>query len=362
MKEKIAQMILLGFDGFELNQSSDVAKTLRHYNLGGVILFDYDCQRQSFGRNIVNPEQVKKLTQSLQNFSAQSRFHADQPLLISVDYEGGQVNRLKSEYGFPKTKSFAELATCDPKIIQAEFQSMAVTLVDCGINLNFSPVVDLNNNLKNPIIAKKERAFSADPFIVMTYAQQCIECFSEAGVICALKHFPGHGSSDQDTHHHFVDLTHSWDPIELEPYRRMISVAKPPIEMVVVGHLFHRLLDDTYPATLSHKIMQDLLRDRLNFQGVVASDDLQMRGITERYGIEDVIVRAVQAGCDLLVLGNQLSSKPIAAEQIIDTIYQAVQSGHIQAERILASYARIMLLKERVYRRTMSAQATANPR
>lgn len=360
MRDIIAQMLIIGFNGVSVDESQPISQAILEHNLGGVILFDYDCQKKQKGRNIVNPAQLKELTDTLQgyaNISASKGDYTPLPLLISVDYEGGEVVRLRDEYGFPKTHSAEALLGVEPAIAKRQFDSMAKTLADHGMNLNFAPVVDLNINARNPIIAKRKRAFSDDPIEVSRLAEAFISAFHEKNLVCAIKHFPGHGSSDRDTHHGFVDITESWDPVELEPYRRLLN--KPGlIDMVMTGHVFHESLDADDPATLSKKILTGLLRDKLGYEGIIISDDLQMEAITHAYGTEDAIIKAINAGCDVLVFGNQLTSDPVEPEKLIDIVHHAWQQGHIATERIASAHQRIVQLKARISGQKIHKSAT----
>lgn len=348
LREKIAQMLIVGFRGVSVDERSPIVRSLIDDNLGGVILFDYDCQSQKTGRNIINPQQLRTLTCDLQRFAlegAKLRGEGTVPLFISIDYEGGEVNRLKDEYGFPKTLSAAELAQGEHAVAEKQFKRMAETLFEHGLNLNFAPVVDLSINPDNPVISRRKRSFSNDFNVVTSFAGSFIQAMKARGIACSLKHFPGHGSSENDTHHGFVDITHNWDPIELEPYRRLL---KEPglVDMVMTCHVFHQKLDTEYPATLSEKLLQGLLREKLGYRGVVVTDDLQMEAITHAYSTEEVVVRAIKAGCDLLVFGNQLGDKMVEPIDLIDTIEEACLQGEIAPERIESSYRRIINLKK----------------
>src|SRR3989344_5490391 len=172
LKEKIGQMLLIGFKGMELLPNDSIVQAILAQQIGGVILFDYDYSSKKYDRNIKNPTQVKYLTQQLQDYATQAaKNHGNQllPLLVSIDYEGGYVNRLKEQYGFPKTLSAADigLGTKEQAIQYAD--QMAMTLQQIGINLNLAPVVDVNVNPDNPVIGKLRRSFSSDPQKVIDY-------------------------------------------------------------------------------------------------------------------------------------------------------------------------------------------------
>jgi beta-N-acetylhexosaminidase len=339
LKEKIGQMLILGFRGMRLEPEAAMAKAIRDKQVGGVILFDYDFPTKSYMHNIESPAQIKRLTQDLSTYARQHSL----PLLISIDYEGGKVNRLKEKYGFPHTESAATLATYSPEKMIAAAKLMARTLAEAGINMNFAPDVDLNLNPNNPIIGRLERSFSADPQRVADCALIFAHAYQEQGILSVYKHFPGHGSSKADTHLGFVDITHSWQEIELQPFRNLQQHLACPI--IMTGHLLHKGLDPAgYPASLSQAITTQLLRHTLGFDGVIVTDDLQMKAVTDHYGFAEAMQLAINAGADLLIIGNQLGAEREAAE-LIDWILQAVKKGQIKESRIDEAYGRIVQLK-----------------
>jgi len=328
LKEKIGQMLIIGFNGAELNSDNPIVQSIQKQRIGGVILFDYNFR-------------TKKLTHQLQ-------YYADTPLFVGIDYEGGKVNRLKEEYGFPKTLSAQKIGELSQEEAEKYANTMAETLKDAGINLNFAPSLDVNLNPDNPIIGKLERSFSSDPKKVADYAAVFLKAHQDHGVISVYKHFPGHGSSTGDTHTGFVDVTGTWQECELEPYKKLL-LNSSDFSMVMTAHVVHYGLDpEGYPASLSFAMTKNLLREKLNFNGVVVTDDLQMKAVTDRYGTNDAIRLAINAGADILVFGNQLVSVPQNPEEIIETIYKDVIDGKISEKRIDQAYQRIMQLKSRL--------------
>jgi beta-N-acetylhexosaminidase len=351
LKQKIGQMLILGFKGSELKPNDAIVQSILRQQIGGVILFDYDYPSKTYDRNIKNPSQLKKLTAALQGYSKQAALqHKNElaPLLISIDYEGGDVNRLCENYGFPKTFSAVELARETPKQVYAEAEKMAKTLQKAGVNLNFAPLIDVNVNPNNPIIGKKDRSFSSDPHKVAEYAGLFSKAYEEHGILCTYKHFPGHGSSTGDTHEGFVDVTDTWKDYELEPYRELLrqTYACP---LIMTAHVVHRGLDPKgYPASLSSAMTHGLLREKLHFKGVVVSDDLQMKAITDHYTQDEAIRLAINAGADILIFCNQLSPTTQEAEPLVEKIYQDVMDGKISENRIDEAYERIMKLKRKL--------------
>jgi len=338
LREKIGQMLLLGFDGLDLHDDHPMAKSIINNQVGGVILFDYDIKTKKFEKNIKNPEQLKKLTQQLQHY-------ANNSLLIAVDYEGGAVNRLKSEYGFPETKSAASVAKLSLLEMKEYAERMAKTLVDAGINLNFAPILDVNLNHENPILGKLDRCFSDDPKKIIQCAEVFYQAFAAHNIISTYKHFPGHGSSVGDSHLSGVDVSDTWQEIELLPYQNLLK--KSEKIMVMTAHIIQRELDQAgYPASLSHAMIQSLLREKINFAGVVITDDLQMKAVSDHYNLADASRLAINAGADILLFCNQFTDTNILPEQIIELIYQDVIAGNISADRIEQSYQRISELKK----------------
>ncbi len=341
---KIGQMILVGFRGLALTDDNPIVQDLRERHIGGVVLFDFDVPSNSPVRNIQSPAQLAALT-------AQLQANASAPLIISTDQEGGNVVRLKEKFGFPQTVSEQYLGTRnDLALTRQNAETMARSLAGVGINLNLAPVVDLDTNPNNPIIGKLERSFSADPNIVTQHALEEIRAHHSYGVLTTLKHFPGHGSSQSDSHQGFVDVSETWSETELEPYRRIIEAGQ--CDAVMTAHIFNSKLDPKLPATLSHSILTGILRDRLHYDGVIISDDMQMGAISLYYGLESAILLAIQAGVDILSIANNLPFwfDPNIASKVIGIIKQGIRDGKIDEARIDQSYERIMRLKARLYR------------
>lgn len=352
LKAKIGQMLMMGFKGTELHPNDTIVQAILAQQLGGVILFDYDYQTKMFDRNIKNPAQLKHLTTQLQQVANQAAIqHGNNhltPLFIGIDYEGGQVNRLKENNGFPKTYSAADMGKGTLKETMQYATRMAKTLKEEGINVNFAPVLDVNINPDNPVIAKLGRSFSSDPKKVIDYAEIFSKAYQEQGIICAYKHFPGHGSSTGDTHAGFVDITHTWKKEELTPYKKLLQKSFH-CSMVMTSHVVHEKLDhNSYPASLSSAITTGLLRKKLHFNGVIITDDLQMGAITKNYSVSEAVILAINAGADILIFGNQLVSTPEDPKHIIDLIYHDVMTGKISQSRIDEAYQHIMQLKKHI--------------
>jgi len=333
--QEIAQLFVVGFRGCTLPGVHWLTEALAEYPPGGVILFDRNVDRSV--QNIEYPEQLARLTAALQGLSRT-------PLLIGVDQEGGMVCRLKERDGFLATPSAARLSELGLEATSAYTDNLAAQLAEMGINLNFAPVVDLNLNAANPIIARYERSFGEDPSIVVEYAQTVIKAHHRHGVACCLKHFPGHGSAGGDSHLGFVNVSTCWQPIELEPYRHLIDQGYA--DGIMTAHLVNRQLDpsDT-PATLSPLVVEQLLRRDLGFTGVVFSDDLQMRAISNGWSLTEAVQQTILAGVDMVVIGNNLDPREDVLRVGIGAVQELLDSGRINSQRINDSLARIKQLK-----------------
>ena len=356
LEEQVGQMLMVGFRGTEVSETSTIAKAIKELNLGGVVLFDYDVPSKSFPRNILNKEQVKKLTTNLQELATTTLF-------IAVDAEGGKINRLKEKYGFYNTPSHQELGRDESTTrVSEEATKLAKQLKEMGLNMNLAPVVDVNLNPENPVIGKLERSFSDDPFKVAEFSEAFIIAHQEEGIITVVKHFPGHGSSKEDSHLELVDITDTWQDKELIPYRQLQAGGifaesgldnagkEPLIKAGMTAHIINKNTDPNLPATLSPLFLRDILREQIGFQGVIISDDMQMASIVQNFGFEEAIIKAVNAGCDILIFSNN-SNQPyddeiaFKAQQII---VQAVKEGKISQGTIEQAYQKIQSLKTEI--------------
>ncbi len=339
LEEKVAQMLLVGFRGTALDGSEPIARDLRDLGIGGVVLFDRDVLLKAWGRNVTSPAQLTELTATIRRFARTRPF-------ISVDQEGGNVARLKPSCGFPTTvtaKSLGDLN--DVAVTRMHATSIAATLYENGLGVNFAPVVDLNVNPDSPAIGRYGRSFSVDPAVVVAHAGEFIQAHDRLGLLTALKHFPGHGSAREDSHDGFVDVTNTWSDVELAPFQAFIDSGQA--RLVMTAHIFNAHLDPVDPATLSRSTITGLLREQMGFQGVVVSDDLQMGAITSRYGEAVAVAKAIEAGVDVLLFGNNLVYDPDVAPRIIERVAGWVRDGSLPEARIDASWERIRAAKAR---------------
>jgi beta-N-acetylhexosaminidase len=338
LRNKIAQMLIIGFPESALTLDTPISEWLQSDGLGGVILFDFNMHTRSFEKNLKTREQIKKLNQQLNALNA-----SDLPLFISIDYEGGHVDRLKHVDGCRQTLSPYEQSNLSESELKIEIELMADTLADLGFNLNFSPVLDLNLNDVEGIIGKLGRSFSQSPQRVIALATECVRGFNARGIVCCYKHFPGHGSATGDTHQGFVDVSESYQSAELEPYIQLVKNTQQR-SMIMTAHVINRQLDPGgLPATLSHTVLTGLLRDELGFDGVIISDDLQMHAIAHHYTLQEALCLTINAGADMVIFGNQLGNH--TAPELIDCIEHLVQANKIPMARIEEAFQRIVKIK-----------------
>ena len=344
LREYAAAMLMVGFKADSITPDCDAVRYVRDLHVGGVILFDVDLTgtRELGSRNITSRERLRSLTSQLQHY-------AGGKLLIALDQEGGRVARLKTQYGFHPTVSHSHLGEVNRRDTTMHHAAiMAEDLAWAGVNMNIAPDIDVNVDPNCPVIGKLGRSFSADSAVVAQNARWFIEAHHRKHVTCAVKHFPGHGSSAADSHYGLTDVTATWQPYEMHPYRYLIK--HKMLDAVMTAHIFNRNIDPDSPATLSHKALTGVLRNQLHFDGVILTDDMYMQGIVDNYDIADAIVLAINAGADILVMGNNIttgyeSDRPF---KVVDIIVNAVKQGKIPAYRLLESYNRIKKLKRRL--------------
>ncbi|HAH63978.1 MAG TPA: hypothetical protein DCL72_00535 [Rhizobiales bacterium] len=336
----IGQMIMVGFTGADERDPGVMAvrDQLAKGVIGGVVLYP---------ENIGSQTELRGLTAFLRNAKP-----APVPF-IAVDQEGGLVQRLTHRDGytyFPSARSVGRNPSfASPESAIRLYKTMADELAEAGFNLNFGPVVDLNLNPDNPVIGGRERSFGADPNAVTALARAFILAHREAGIVTVAKHFPGHGSSHTDSHKALADVSETWREVELEPYRQLAHDGL--LDGVMIGHLYHPRFSDgaRLPASLSGRAIHALRAEGyIGFQGVVFSDDMEMGAVRDDYSIEERVLKAVNAGTDLIVFSNVKSRDPELGVQIHAIIADAVRDGRISRLRIEQAYGRIMLLKRRL--------------
>ncbi|HZX45854.1 MAG TPA: beta-N-acetylhexosaminidase [Clostridia bacterium] len=325
-EEKVGQLLMVGIEGTELD--GDTAKFLKERRIGGVILF---------GRNIQSVEQAAALTEALKGLETGP---GGVGMLIGTDQEGGRVNRLPGERGkFPSAKALA--ADGGPERVREAAGEMAAQLKEMGINLNFAPILDINSNPNNPVIG--DRAFGSDPETVSKMGLAFIRGTLDQGIIPVAKHFPGHGDTLVDSHTDLPVVENTMDRLqsfELVPFKKAVEGGIPAI---MSAHMLLPQIDSDNPATLSPEIIGGILRERLGFDGVVVSDDLDMGAITKLYSPGEAAVRAVKAGIDIVLIGHTRDNMA----SVFDALAEALRSGEIDQETIDRAVKRVLVLKER---------------
>ena len=336
LETMIGQMLMVGFGGTK--PSGEWAKAVRDQVASGAVGGVFFLKR-----NIENAKQLEKLTGFFVSAGA------DLPPFLAVDQEGGRVQRLTATDGFRDSPSAEEVASGLGLDKAGEiYLKMAEQLRAVGFNLNLGPVVDVNVNPANPIIAKLKRSYGRDPEKVTAFAKAFIDAHRATGVLTAIKHYPGHGNSTKDSHLGFVDISATWVPGELEPYAGLAGAGA--VDMVMVGHLYHRDFADgeRTPATLSHKAISVRLRGDLGEDVVVITDDMEMGAIRKLYSTEAAIVKAIKAGNDILLFSQTEDPSRTLPKRFADIVKAAISKGEITRERIESSYRRIVDLKGRL--------------
>lgn len=331
---KIGQMLLVGMNGQQVDEQ--LLTNVKEGKVGGVIFFE---------KNITSSNSYINLKQAA--FTLQQA--APMPLFVAIDQEGGTVNRLKEKYRFPKSVTaeyLGEVNSLDSTQFYAEIT--ASTLAGLGFNVNFSPVVDLKINKDNPVIAKYGRSYGDDPEKVAAHAAVVVDAHRAFNIITVLKHFPGHGSSLEDTHLGIADVTDYWQREELQPYKLLFDKGK--VDAVMTAHIVNKQLEPAgLPGTLSRKIMTGILRDTLGHRGVIFSDDMQMHAIEKNFGLENAILLAIDAGVDVLIFSNNIqNSEERTVDHVHSIIKKLISEGKLTKDRIDASYQRILKLKSRL--------------
>jgi len=337
LNPRLGELLLVGFHGTALQDNADLDRLLCETRVAGVILF---------ARNIVDAAQTARLTRDL---TARARACTGRPLLVAVDAEGGRVMRLGPAAGWTATLSHQDLGQAGD-LAQTELEARRIggMLRDAGINWNLAPVIDVGYNPANPVIVGVGRSFGANPKLVAAQARAYITGMHAAGILTAVKHFPGHGSSVDDSHAGFVDVTDTARPdVELVPYRLLL--AEGVVDAVMTAHVYNRHLDAWVPATLSRPTIDGVLRSQLGWRGVVVSDDMRMGAIEQHYGAGDAAVRALRAGVDLILIADdRLPGDRSASAETLKAIRRALRRGRLPAGQVDEALARIATLRSRL--------------
>jgi beta-N-acetylhexosaminidase len=320
-KKSLGQLFIIGFNGVEL--SEDTSAFLSQAGIGGVILFS---------PNFESPAQVAELINEVQ------KCKTDLPLWISVDHEGGRVQRFKKSFTkIPEAMSISAMNS--PKLTYDIAEMMAKELHAVGINLNYSPVADIHTNPKNPVIGA--RAFGTDEETVTKQITAVVRGHLIGKVQPCVKHFPGHGDTSTDSHFALPSVNTDLETLLEREFKPFIKAFKSHCSMVMTAHMICSKLDPKRPATLSRKILTEILREQLRYSGLIISDDLEMKAITDHFGPEDAPRLALEAGCDLLIYRTEAASR-----QAYAALTRALDEGKLDPEIVLTSAKRVKDLKK----------------
>ena len=317
--EKIGQMVMIGIQGTKVDDDS--LYMLNQYHMGGVILFD---------RNMESPEQVKQLTSDLQ---AQSNEKV--PLFIGIDEEGGDVVRMAEKLTPPPSQKEIG-ATGDIEQAKTWAIKTAKSLKDMGINVNFAPVADVGSNDK--------RSYSTDANTVIDFVRAATKGYQQENIIYSLKHFPGIGKGKVDSHIDSSSIDVAKEVLMTEdilPFKTIIDESDPNDYFILVSHLKYLALDEEYPASLSSKIMTDLLRNKLGYKGIIITDDMEMGAVANHNDFRSIGVNAVKAGADIVLVCHEYEHQ----QEVYLGLLDAVNNGEISQERIDESIKRIIKVK-----------------
>jgi len=328
-----AQLLTVGF--FETTLSPSL-KELIDRGVSGVVLF---------ARNIETPEQVAQLIHDIKSY-------AGRPLFVGLDQEGGLVQRLRAGFTrLPPMRAVGALGDVD--VAEELGRFIGTELRAVGVDVNYAPILDVDTNPKNPIIGN--RSFSCDAELVGRLGVAVGRGLESAGVASCGKHFPGHGDTEQDSHQELPSLPHSLErleAIELVPFRAW-SQAK--LASIMTAHVIFEPLDADYPATMSRRVLHGILRDKLGYEGLIITDDIEMKAIADHYGYEEAAIRGVNAGVDNFLCCHTAE----VAHRIIDTLVEAVECGRIGPQRIQDAGARVAAFAARWARPAEPAQLGA---
>lgn len=325
LKTLVGQLFMVGFDGYSV--PSEFKNAIQQHKLGGTIYFK---------RNVQSPAQLAELSNEIQ-FSCRSS--SDPFLFVGIDHEGGKVNRLVKPFTkFPGNENLGEINS--PKMGFQFGVILAKEIKAVGINVNFAPVVDVNTNPENPVM--KGRMFSSDPEVCGKLGSAVCRGIQKMGVAAVAKHFPGHGDTQVDSHFELPKITKTLselEKVELIPFKRMV---RSRVEGVMTAHILNSAIDPDYPATLSEKTIQPMLRQSMRYSKLIFSDDMEMKAIVDHFGAEEAAVLAVKAGCDILIYRGD-NGVPLGA---MEAVIKAVESKKIPLAQIEASVERILNCKK----------------
>ena len=326
----VAELLLVGFYGANSRSLSArlLARQVRRGQVGGVFFV-----AQNIGK-------IDELTGLVRLFRA----GRTRPLL-AIDHEGGVVQRLTVAHGFTRLPAARKVsATLSPKEAGRIYAQAGQELAAFGFNVNLGPVLDIDDP-ENLAIGKPKRSYGTDPECIAAYGEAFAGGFAGAGVLCAAKHFPGHGRSVDDSHYGVADISASWTEEEMEPFARLLASPLAPA-MVMVGHLrLDRVAPDGRPATVSPPIVTGLLREQFGYNGVVMTDDIDMDAVSSLMSRKEAFVQAIAAGNDLIMIKNLFGYDPLMPQRAVRWVRKAIARGTLTEAQVMAAAARVHAIR-----------------
>jgi beta-N-acetylhexosaminidase len=330
----VADLLIVGFYGANARSPSArlLARQVRRGQVGGVFFVT-----QNIGT-------IDELAELMRLF----RSGPHQPL-IAIDHEGGMVQRLTEAHGLtrlPAARTVAE--TLSPATARQLYAGAGLELAALGFNINLGPVLDVDEP-ENPVIGRPKRSYGTDPERIAAYAEAFASGFASAGILCAAKHFPGHGRSASDSHHGVADVSARWTEAEMEPFARLFASPHAPA-MVMTGHLrLDRLAPDGRPATVSAPIVMGLLRQKLGYKGVVMTDDVDMDAVRHLMSRSEAVVQALAAGNDLIMIKNLFGYDPLLPQRAVRWVRKAIARGILTEAQIMSAAARVRAIRRQAW-------------
>jgi beta-N-acetylhexosaminidase len=336
LRRQIGQLLIAGFNGHQI--PAELRTLAREFGLGGVILF---------ARNVAEPEQVAELA-----FEA-ARLVPDLPVWVSVDQEGGRVARLKAP--FTEWPPMATLGRSgDVRLAERFARALAAELKAVGITLDYAPVLDIHTNPKNPVIGDRALAEKAEE--VARLGGAIVRALQGEGVAACGKHFPGHGDTSADSHHELPLVEHAPDRLRAVEFLPFKAAIEAQVATIMTAHVFVPSLDEKLPATLSRRVVTDLLRHELHYGGVILSDDLEMKAIAAQYDVPSAAVMAIQAGCDGMLI---CSGNHDAQAASLEALVHAIEDEQLPLTQVEDSLKRQRRAKERFLAAPVAARPPA---
>jgi len=325
LDEKIGQLVIVGLDGYVNDENSTYL--IEKYRVGGFVLLK---------QNVKDTEQLLELMNSLKKTNAANKI----PLFLAIDEEGGRISRLPDD--FKKLPSSGRIGQANDKRLAYQAGSLlAEMLKTIGLNMNFAPVLDINSNPENPVIG--DRAFGVSSELVTELGMEAMSGIKAQGIIPVIKHFPGHGDTDVDSHVGLPVVEASLsrlESFELIPFKTAIE---NQADAIMIAHILLPKIDPNNPASFSKPIITDLLRKKMNFDGVVITDDLTMGAVVNNYDLGEAAVESLKAGSDIILVCHDYEKEV----RVIEAIKKAVETGKITEERVDESLYRILSLKKK---------------